>query len=142
MRYFIDTEFDGFRGKLISLALIREDGESRYWIIKDIEITNPWVCINVEPHLYKGSYEFVDSQEDMSREIARFLKNDPSPEIHADWPDDIKYFCDTMVFGPGKCRNIKSCKFVFDRELGSYESKVPHNAYYDALAIWEKFKNV
>ena len=30
MRYFLDTEFNGFGGELLSLALVREDGASIY----------------------------------------------------------------------------------------------------------------
>ena len=29
MRYYLDTEFDGFGGPLLSLALAGEDGEDR-----------------------------------------------------------------------------------------------------------------
>lgn len=142
MKYFIDTEFDGFNGPLISLALIREDGVGKYWLIQDVEINDLWVIDNVLPWLNYGPVELVQNEKDLSREIARFLKKDKEVEIHADWLDDIKYFCDVMVFGPGQARDIKNCKFVYDRELGSYESVYPHNAYYDALAIWEKFNKV
>lgn len=138
MKYFIDTEFDGYKGDLISMALIREDGEARYWVIQNVDIKNEWVLEHVEPHLFKGPYELVASQADLSREIARFMKHDEDITILADWPDDIKYFCDTIVFGPGKCRNLKKIKFEFDRNMGDYVSLVPHNAYYDAKAISEK----
>lgn len=33
MRYFLDTEFNGFGGGLISLALVREDGLPFYAIM-------------------------------------------------------------------------------------------------------------
>lgn len=36
MKYYLDCEFDGYRGSLLSLALVREDGESLY-LINDIE---------------------------------------------------------------------------------------------------------
>lgn len=32
MRYYLDTEFNGRGGQLLSLALVREDGESIYWV--------------------------------------------------------------------------------------------------------------
>jgi hypothetical protein len=139
VKYFLDTEFNGYEGALISLALIREDGVAKYWVIKDVIIDDLWVIDHVLPYLYYGPWELVENKNDLSREIARFLKKDESPEIHVDWLDDLKHFSDVMVFGPGQCRNIKNCKFVYDRSLGTAESKVPHNAFYDALAIWEKF---
>ena len=33
MRYFLDTEFNGFGGCLISLALVPEDGDQDYYVV-------------------------------------------------------------------------------------------------------------
>jgi hypothetical protein len=123
----------------MSLALVREDGESRYWVIPDIVPIDPWVAENVVPILYKMDPMLVETEADMSREIARFLKHDEDPTIIADWPDDIKYFCDVMVFGPGKCRNIRSCKFEFNRDYGNDNSEILHNALADAFAIKDSY---
>lgn len=138
MKYYLDTEFDGWKGCLLSMALVREDGEARYWVLVNNEPTEEWVLENVEPHIHKGPAVLVCSEADLSREIYRFLKKDEDIEICCDWPDDIKYFCDVIVFGPGKCRGLKRVRFTFDRTLGDYSSKVPHNAYYDAVAMLEK----
>lgn len=35
MRYTLDTEFNGFGGDLLSLALVREDGESLYLVTSE-----------------------------------------------------------------------------------------------------------
>lgn len=139
MNYTIDTEFDGFNGPLVSLALVREDGEARYWVLPH-DITCDWCKVNMQPFIFEGPYEKVASEADLSREIHRFLKKDDDINLYADWPDDFKYFCDVMVFGPGKCRGLTAFKMHFDRKYGSYSSKVPHNAYYDALAIMENIK--
>src|SRR5690606_14593350 len=114
-------EFNGYKGFLISMALVREDGEAKYWVLSntyDFPIIDPWVMDNVVPHLLKGPYELISGQEDLSREIARFMKHDDNITVIADWPDDIKYFCDVIVFGPGKCRNLKKVHFEFDRAYG------------------------
>lgn len=140
MRYFIDTEFDGFGGDLISMALVREDGHHRYWVLQTaVNAKNEWVINNVLPLIYKGSPQIVVNTIDLSRQIYRFLKKDQDITIIADWPDDIKYFCSTMVFGAGQCRGLTKVKFQFDRQYGSSESKYPHNALYDALAIEQNY---
>lgn len=140
MKYYIDTEFDGWQGRLMSLAMVREDGQVKYWIVKGPVPKDPWVLENVVPIMHRGPYEVV-TKEDLSKEIWNFIKKDTDPIIVVDWLTDIQHFCDVMVFGPGKCRSIKHCKFEFNRAYGTYESRVPHNAYYDALAIYNQVKN-
>lgn len=50
MRYYLDTEFDGFGGPLLSLALVREDGAS-FYVVTSASAENEWVKANVEPIL-------------------------------------------------------------------------------------------
>ena len=40
MRYFLDCEFDGFGGPLISLALVPEDGSEEFYAVLDTP--RPW----------------------------------------------------------------------------------------------------
>jgi hypothetical protein len=49
VRYFLDTEFNGFGGTLLSLALVPEDGEEFYAIIASDDPLHPWVERNVIP---------------------------------------------------------------------------------------------
>ena len=42
MRYFLDTEFNGFGGTLISLALVSELGTSIYLIYPLTGMIDPW----------------------------------------------------------------------------------------------------
>ena len=52
MRYFLDTEYDGFGGALLSIALVPEDGgEEFYAVIEHDGVTDPWVERNVVPFL-------------------------------------------------------------------------------------------
>ena len=137
MRLFLDTEFNGFGGKLISLALVPEDNTvSEFY--KELEINEqiePWVKENVIPHLFNekcSRYEF-------QQELAQYLWNVGECTIVADWPDDIKYFCECLITGPGTSINIlHKIKFELDMSI-SYKSAVPHNALYDALAIRESY---
>lgn len=48
MRYFLDTEFDGHGGELLSLALVAECGTGLH-VRTTARATDPWVVQNVEP---------------------------------------------------------------------------------------------
>ncbi len=140
MNYFIDCEFDGFGGPLLSMALVREDGESRYWILPYGRLT-PWVADNVAPHLRLMGQEWADVQpEDLPGEIHGFLRYDPKPHIIADWPDDIKYFCQALITGPGTMVAIPGFTTQVVR-VDAYPTTlagaVQHNALWDALALKE-----
>ena len=52
MRYFLDTEYNGFGGTLLSLALVPADGsEEFYAVITHDGPLDPWVERNVLPFL-------------------------------------------------------------------------------------------
>jgi hypothetical protein len=51
MRYYLDTEFNGSGGALLSFALLREDGAAIYGIMPLPANVEPWVNENVIPIL-------------------------------------------------------------------------------------------
>jgi hypothetical protein len=135
MRLFLDTEFNGFGGKLISMALVPEN-DSKRTFYKEIEMTDqldPWVRENVVPHLVLipcSRYEFQQA-------LSQYLWEVGDCTIIADWPDDIRYFCESLITGPGECLSLlHNMKFELDFGI-EYESLVPHNALHDARAIKE-----
>jgi len=134
MRFFLDTEFNGFGGKLISLALVPEDNTFPEFY-KELEIKeqlHPWVRENVVPHLILVPCTHHEFQQS----LANYLWNDKSETIIiADWPDDIRHFCDSLITGPGMMLSLMfNLKFELDFGI-EYESLVPHNALSDARAI-------
>lgn len=141
MRYFLDTEFNGFGGALISLALVPEDGSEFYVILKCPDPILPWVERNVIPHLGHVPVGLACEpleREEASRALANYLTMDPAPEILADWPDDIAYFCGLLTTGPGMIVRVPSLRFRL-LPLGGFSpsasSPVPHNALHDARAL-------
>jgi hypothetical protein len=139
MRLFLDTEFNGFGGKLISLALVPEDPNTREFY-KELEMKDqlhPWVKENVAPHLMLVPCSYYQFQQ----ELAEYLWEIGDCTIIADWPDDIRYFCEALIVGPGNMINLMhSMKFELDLGI-NYDSKVPHNALHDARAIKEFYLN-
>ena len=128
---YIDTEFNGFGGQLISLALVSETGEEFYEVLECGEVPHPWVAQHVVPFLEKDAVNFNVLQSKLQQFLWRF----PSLRIVADWPDDIKYFCQALIVSPGVAISHPPIEFVLDRTLSSEFSAVPHNALHDARAI-------
>ena len=149
MRYFLDTEFNEFGGELISLALVREDGESLYLVYPDLDNYGAWVKENVVPIIWSipsplpGMAYKVASAEEGARRIAEFIGTDIEPVIITDWPDDIKYFCQAIITGPGMMVGLNNLIFQMLR-VNAYpttlENAVQHNAWWDAKALRELFR--
>jgi len=143
VKYFLDCEFNEFGGDLISLALVREDNECIYLVYPEPTEYGPWVKENVVPIIWSipsplpGMAYNVD-QESGARVIAKFLADDPNPVIITDWPDDIRYFCQAIITGPGMMINIPQVIFHMVR-VNAYpttlKDAVQHNAYWDAMAL-------
>lgn len=146
MKYYLDTEFNEFGGEIISLALVREDGESLYLVYpQPKDGYGEWVKENVVPILWNipspfpgAVYAVVDAQEG-ARRIAAFIGTDDRPIIITDWPDDIRYFCQAVITGPGEMVNIS--RLIFDMvRVNAYPTTlsdaVQHNAWWDAKALW------
>lgn len=128
MKLWLDCEFNGWNGQLISMALVAEDGREFYEVLP-CESPVEWVAENVMPHLGKPAV----SQEVFADKLRFFLQRFLDLQIIADWPDDIAYFCKALITGPGE--RIVTPPLAFYVIEVQYESEVPHNALCDARAI-------
>lgn len=143
MSLFLDCEFDGHEGRLISIALVADDGDEFYEVMHDalINDTNDWVKEHVWPMLNKAPtnkpYGWRDDLHD-------FLRKHVGETIVADSPADFWYLMGLVhEMKNGKYRYINldlNMSFVIS---GQYQSKIPHNALEDAKALKEWFnKNI
>lgn len=132
-KLFLDTEFNGFNGKLMSMALVPEDSSKREFY-KELIMTDaldPWVKENVVPHMHLVPC----TRNEFQQALAQYLWEVGDCMIVADWPDDIRHFCESLITGPGMCINmLYNIRFELDWGI-EYESVVPHNALHDARAI-------
>jgi hypothetical protein len=141
MRYFLDTEYNGWGGALLSLALVPEDGEELYLTLDWDGALEEWVERHVIPYLDMVSESLVSprmSRTDAARTIAHYLAGDPEPVIVADWPEDIAQFSMLLVTGAGVMVEVPPLTFKFVELSGfstAANSKVPHNALHDARAL-------
>jgi hypothetical protein len=143
MRYFLDTEYDGLGGKLISLALVPEDGGEEFYVTIDQPATCPWVQRNVMPyldHVPEGMKGPRVSREAAAHALASWLVLDEAPEIIADWPEDLSQVAMLLITGPGEMHNLPGLVLRFVQLRGfstAANSAVPHNALHDARALRE-----
>jgi hypothetical protein len=141
LRYFLDTEYNGWGGALLSLALVPEDGEELYLTLDWNGALEEWVERNVIPYLDTVPDSLVSprmSRADAARTVAHYLAGDPDPLIIADWPEDIALFNALLVTGPGIMAEVPGLSFRFLPLAGfstAANSKVPHNALHDARAL-------
>lgn len=135
MSLFLDCEFNGHEGRLISMAIVADNGDEFYEVDCNAMIndTNVWVKENVWPILGKipcvGPLAFRDK-------LHEFLRKHVGEMIIADSPADFVYllqWCHEMKDGKYRYINLDlDMRFVTS---GKYESKIPHNALEDARAL-------
>jgi len=136
MRLYIDCEFNEFRGELISMALVAENGE--YWYQSlGCENPGPWVAEHVMPIIGIAPI----SRSAFQRSIANFLARYDAIHVIADWPEDIAHFCQVLITGPGLRINTPPLTMEVRRDLDAV-SATPHNALSDAIAIWQKHREL
>jgi len=141
LRYFLDTEYNGWGGALLSLALVPDHGEELYLTLDWDCALEEWVQRNVIPYLDTVPQQLVSprlSQADAARTVAHYLAGDAEPLIVADWPEDVALFNALLVTGPGLMAEVPEITFRLVQLPGfstAANSKVPHNALHDARAL-------
>jgi hypothetical protein len=148
MRYFLDTEYNGFGGALLSLALVPEDGSEEFYVtIAHDGPLDPWVERHVVPY-FDMVPEALKSprlpRRAAAEALASWLAHDPDPEIVADWPEDLAHFAMLLVTGPGQMLTVPAYGLRFE-PLANFStaanSAVPHNALHDARALRDHVMN-
>ena len=129
MNIWIDCEFNEFKGELISMALVDEEGREFY---ESVGCENPgaWVAEHVMPII---GIEPVPLQLLQSK-LFVWLRKYPAIHIIADWPEDIAHFCQTLITRPGERIDTPPLTMTVRRDLDAI-SAIPHNALEDAKAM-------
>src|SRR3546814_5579366 len=92
MRYFLDTEYNGFGGELISLALVPEHGDQEYYAVLPLpDEIHPWVERNVVPYL--GSVPPGHHAEPVSRLSAAARSEEHTSELQSLMRISYAVFC-------------------------------------------------
>ena len=130
MRIYIDCEFNGFDGELITMALVTKDNNIFYERLACHKYT-PWVEQYVVPHIKNMKVlSLIEFQNKLENYLSQFKKIN----IIADWPVDISYFC-KMLITPNICTRINTPPLRMEILRLDSESKIPHDALEDAKAL-------
>lgn len=140
--FYIDCEFDGHNGPLLSIAMVREDGANAY-VTTGAVAEDPWVIENVLPWL--NSHDATNSWHVRPREVGTILRNFiwpcQNPVIVADSPVDIARFCQaisTSEHGGWASTDYPGMTFIV-RNVDCYpttlKGAIRHNAWWDAMAL-------
>ena len=133
MEVFIDCEWNGYRGALITMALVAMDGREMYVGMPITDSLDPWVREHVVPHI--GDPQPMAGRLDLASRIAAFLAPYEAVHLIADWPEDIERFCRALITGPGMRVDTPPLTMEVRRDLDAVASAVPHNALEDARAL-------
>jgi len=139
--FYIDCEFDGHNGQLLSIALVGETDSIH------IKTTAParddWVLQNVLPlmDMHNAPKSASVSLNDVGSVIRAFLGDCKCPVIIADSPVDIGRFCralSTSTDGQWASTDFPAMRFEVhnvDCYPTTLEGAVQHNAWWDAMAL-------
>lgn len=129
MKLFLDCEFNGFQGELVSMGLVDEHDHVFYEVLPCLHPV-PWVANHVLPVLNKAAIDRVKFQQ----ELAWYLRQYEEVEVIADWPEDIAHFCNMLITGAGRRMSIPPLSMQLCTDLMPV-SELPHNALEDAKGL-------
>lgn len=137
MNIFLDCEFNGFGGELLSIGMVAETSNDwLYAIVADTkDPPTEWVAENVLP-VMDSFYRLGKrvSRDEIRETLHGYLARWPTIHVIADWPEDIIHFCRLLLTDkPGERINTPPLTM----EIVRFDSKsdVPHNALADACGI-------
>jgi len=132
MQLYLDTEFNGHGGELISMAMVSGNGGGWYCARQIAEPVDPWVAEHVIPKLGRNPLP----PDDFRESFLHFVKQHENPEIICDWSADAEHFL-RLLAGPDYASSIDyPCSVtILKTPSGQPVSSDPHNALADAVAL-------
>lgn len=132
MRVYLDCEFNGFGGDLISMGMVSEDNTEFYELVNyPVDGAHPWVKENVLPVI--GDDLMPISMGEFRARLQKYLNRWHEVEIIADWPQDLKHFFESLYMQDDMLM-LPRVKATLVRGLRTH-SENPHNALADARAL-------
>ena len=140
---YLDTEFNGHGGELISLALAAPDGKHWYGVWPISAPMDPWVKVHVAPYVgayYEGAVNiraggFFEPTE-LRSALKDYLLDRSGATIWADWPDDFAHLM-RLMSGPSYTESfmVPCTMQLIQTPDGEPKPEHPHNALSDAIAL-------
>lgn len=141
-RIYVDTEFLGHGGPLLSLAIADPGGVHWYGVLPWPDSIDPWVKENVIPKLFLMPPTFAPGElitpERFRESLLEYLRWRQGATIVADWPGDIRHLLalfEGPTYAKSWCPRFK-LQLVITPD-GQPQPAIPHNALSDAIALME-----
>lgn len=138
-RLYLDVEFNGHGGELISLALAAEDGKHWYglWPVRYSLELDPWVAQHVIPIRFALQPTAIfEARDEFRASLREYLLSRSGCTIYADWPGDFAHLMQIMS-GPSYEQSwTVPCSMTLLAE-SEPKPEIPHNALSDAIALME-----
>jgi hypothetical protein len=150
MRFFLDTEFDGYKGNLISMALVPLNDKlpEFYVAISPMTVSDPWVYENVLHVISatKAVPQWLPGVNWLPGALSRYFESIEAEigkvsyfDFIADWPDDTARLANAMMSGPGTMIETPSDIIFRVARVDAYpttlEGAIQHNALWDDRAL-------
>ena len=136
MSLYLDTEFDGHGGDLISLALAGNDGSHWYGVFNDCRFSDEWVREHVSPLIYAMKPTVQGDPHVLRFSLKEYLSTREGYTIWADWPADFEYLMQLMRGSHyGESFVIPCTMQLIVTPDGEIKPEIPHNALSDAVAL-------
>lgn len=132
---YLDTEFNGFKGPLISMALVSPEGDEWYQVVECEGEIDPWVAENVMPKLGKAAI----SKAEFSVQLHKFIRQFDDPLIVCDWHADLMHFFEAFHGADYRDSLDFRCRTLLLSGASDVRPIAPHNALSDACALRDCF---
>jgi hypothetical protein len=126
MKAYLDTEFDGFGGDLLSIGII-DESEMIFYYVLDNYGSSDWVKENVIPKLKDP----VTNRNLVQKMLYSYLKGQNITDIYCDWYEDAIHFLSLYrghIYG-------ESFDWPINIHLVNCEIKSVHHALDDAKLL-------
>lgn len=143
-RFYIDCEFDGHGGPLLSFGIVSDHEDGMHVRVTDAPPTqDPWVAANVLPLINSHNAPIATNAaiNAVGTVLRNYIGHCVNPVIIADSPVDIARFCQaisTGVDGGWASCGLPLIRFEV-RNIDCYPTDLPdavqHNAWWDAMAL-------
>lgn len=142
VKLYVDCEFNGFGGELISMALVGEDGREWYALLPEPRIWDAWCYDHVFPMVGKLKPTiYCNSREEFRVALRAFLDQYVNPTIVADWYVDLVHFFSAFGGRDHSESMPVNCRAELVLDLPEIEPEFPHNALSDASAIADAMRS-
>lgn len=135
-KLYIDCEFNGFSGDLISIG-IATDGSEFYGVV-DCHNPTPWV----EEHVIKNLGQAPEDLLNLKIRLWKYLREMRAETlvIHADWPADLRFFFE-LLYDDNIAFSDKAIRTVLLPRTTHSRADVKHNALDDAIFLKQTVEN-